>query len=87
MSVRIADSRAVIALLAPMALCAAGAAYAADGAYASLDTITVTATGVSNMDAASTGDVSQAQIASQPLLRPAAADSTGTRSKPSCVSR
>src|SRR5665213_945505 len=38
----------------------------------SLDTITIVATGVSNMDAASAGDVSQAQIMSQPLLRPAA---------------
>jgi hypothetical protein len=37
-----------------------------------LDTVTVVATGISNMNAASAGDVSQAQIASQPLLRPAA---------------
>ena len=37
-----------------------------------LDTITVVATGVSNMVAASAGDVSQVQLASQPLLRPAA---------------
>ena len=39
---------------------------------ASLPIITVTATGVSAMDAASAGDASQEQIASQPLLRPAA---------------
>jgi hypothetical protein len=37
-----------------------------------LDTITVVATGVSNMTAASAGDISQAQIQSEPLLRPAA---------------
>jgi TonB-dependent receptor-like protein len=37
-----------------------------------LDTITVVATGVSNMMAASAGDISQAQIQSEPLLRPAA---------------
>jgi hypothetical protein len=37
-----------------------------------LDTVTVVATGISNMSAASAGDVSQEQIASQPLLRPAA---------------
>ena len=38
----------------------------------SLETVTVTANGISNMTAASAGDVSQEQIASQPLLRPAA---------------
>ena len=37
-----------------------------------LDTITVVATGVSNMNAASAGDISLEQIAIQPLLRPAA---------------
>lgn len=37
-----------------------------------LDTITVVASGVSNMTAASAGDIDQAQIESQPLLRPAA---------------
>ena len=37
-----------------------------------LGTVTVVATGVSNMTAASAGDVSQEQIANQPLLRPAA---------------
>jgi outer membrane receptor protein involved in Fe transport len=35
-----------------------------------LQTVTVVATGVSSMQAASAGDVSQAEIASQPLLRP-----------------
>lgn len=42
------------------------------GSNASLDTVLITATGVSNMGAASEGDVSQEQLASQPLLRPAA---------------
>jgi TonB-dependent Receptor Plug Domain len=37
-----------------------------------LDTITVVATGVSNMTAASAGDISQTQLQSEPLLRPAA---------------
>jgi hypothetical protein len=37
-----------------------------------LEQITVVATGISNMSAASAGDVSQAQLAGQPLLRPAA---------------
>jgi len=37
-----------------------------------LDTITVVARGVSNMPAASVGDISQDEIASQPLLRPGA---------------
>ena len=37
-----------------------------------LDTITVVAKGVSNMPAASAGDIGQEEIASQPLLRPAA---------------
>jgi hypothetical protein len=37
-----------------------------------LDTITVLAAGVSDMTAASAGDISQAQIHSAPLLRPAA---------------
>jgi hypothetical protein len=37
-----------------------------------LDTITVVATGVSKMTAASAGDISNAEIQSEPLLRPAA---------------
>src|ERR1700689_4334829 len=37
-----------------------------------LDSITVVATGVSNMTAASAGDISEAQMQSEPLLRPAA---------------
>jgi hypothetical protein len=42
------------------------------GAEPGLDQITVVATGVSNMTAASAGDVSHDQMMSQPLLRPAA---------------
>lgn len=37
-----------------------------------VETVTVVGKGVSNMDAASAGDVSQEQLASQPLLRPGA---------------
>jgi hypothetical protein len=44
----------------------------ADDTDQGLDPITVIAIGLSNMSAASTGDVSQAQMLSQPLLRPAA---------------
>src|SRR3984957_6969321 len=39
---------------------------------ANLDTVTVVATGVSNMDAASAGDVTREQLQGQPLLRPGA---------------
>ena len=53
------------------------AAHAADetdhsASGAQLDTVTVVARGVSNMNAASAGDVSQEELASQPLLRPGA---------------
>ena len=37
-----------------------------------VETVTVVGTGVSSMDAASAGDVSQEQLARQPLLRPGA---------------
>jgi TonB dependent receptor/TonB-dependent Receptor Plug Domain len=47
-------------------------AYAQEDTEASLQTVTVTASGISNMTAASAGDISQEQIAGQPLLRPAA---------------
>jgi hypothetical protein len=62
---------ALLVLMVPLA------ARSADTATESsqpqpLDTITVVATGVSNMTAASAGDIGQAQIESQPLLRPAA---------------
>lgn len=61
------------ALLLGTAIAAHAADYADAGAGpARLETITIVATGVSNMDAASTGDVSQEQLANQPLLRPGA---------------
>ena len=47
-------------------------AETSDAAELALDSITVVATGVSNVIAASAGDVSQKQMAGQPLLRPAA---------------
>src|SRR5438477_9906196 len=43
-----------------------------DEAGNALPTVTVVGTGVSNMDAASVGDVGHDEIASQPLLRPGA---------------
>jgi hypothetical protein len=57
-----------------LALAAMPAARAQDVAASdlALETITIVATGVSNMDAASAGDVSQQQLMQQPLLRPAA---------------
>jgi outer membrane cobalamin receptor len=44
----------------------------ADDGIDMLQTVTVTATGVSNMLAASSGDVSHEQLTDQPLLRPGA---------------
>src|SRR3984893_8656770 len=66
--------RSHAAVLAICAAISAGAARAGTPLDAAppLDTITVVATGVSNMDAASAGDVSREQLATQPLLRPAA---------------
>jgi len=54
--------------------CSAAAVHADENAAApeAVDTVTIVATGVSNMNAASAGDVSQEQLASQPLLRPGA---------------
>src|SRR6202049_4146834 len=68
------ERRAYAALLATCAAISSGAARAGtdEDATPPLDTITVVATGVSNMDAASAGDVSREQLATQPLLRPAA---------------
>jgi outer membrane receptor protein involved in Fe transport len=43
----------------------------AEGEDSELATVTVVATGVSNMQAASAGDITQLELASQPLLRPA----------------
>jgi hypothetical protein len=67
-------SKGSAALLAAMAVCTGSAASAdtSGDVGSSLDQITVVATGVSNMTAASAGDVSQADLASQPLLRPGA---------------
>ena len=63
------------ALVATLLSCAAPS-FSSDAstpaADKALDTITVVATGVSNMVAASAGDISQIQMESQPLLRPAA---------------
>ena len=50
----------------------AHSAETTDAADLPLDTITVVASGVSNMVAASAGDISGREIAGQPLLRPAA---------------
>jgi hypothetical protein len=61
----------VVCALALAAVPAARAQDIAAGDVA-LETITIVATGVSNMDAASAGDVSQQQLMQQPLLRPAA---------------
>jgi TonB-dependent Receptor Plug Domain len=47
-------------------------AETSDAAELPLDTITVVATGVSTMMAASAGDISQTEMAGKPLLRPAA---------------
>lgn len=47
-------------------------AETSDAAELVLDTITVVATGVSTMKAASAGDISQTEMAGRPLLRPAA---------------
>jgi TonB dependent receptor/TonB-dependent Receptor Plug Domain len=49
-----------------------GAAEITDAAELPLDTVTVVASGVSNMVAASAGDIGRLEIAGQPLLRPAA---------------
>jgi TonB dependent receptor/TonB-dependent Receptor Plug Domain len=58
--------------ISPVAFAADGGDTAAGTPQPPVDTITVIATGVSNMTAASAGDISQAEMASQPLLRPAA---------------
>jgi hypothetical protein len=62
------------AAAALMTFAVLSAAHADDGDAINtvLPPITVVATGVSNMEAASAGDIGQQQILSQPLLRPAA---------------
>jgi hypothetical protein len=59
---------AVLLLVSISARCA----EISDAVELPVDTITVEAKGVSNMAAASAGDISQSELASQPLLRPAA---------------
>lgn len=54
------------------ALAFLGTANAQEDMGLTLQTVTVTASAISNITAASAGDISQEQIASQPLLRPAA---------------
>ena len=54
------------------AMAAAGTGADSGASSNTLDTVTVVATGVSNMNAASAGDIGQEQLASQPLLRPGA---------------
>src|SRR3984957_2643098 len=49
-----------------------GAADESAASESALETVTIIGTGASNMAAASAGDVSQEQLAAQPLLRPAA---------------
>lgn len=70
---------AVISALLSLALAVAGTSHPrtarADDDTSdnqALQTVTVVAKGVSNMSAASAGDIGQAQLDSQPLLRPAA---------------
>jgi hypothetical protein len=65
-------ARFVAAVAVLLAGFAAHSAETADLLAESLDSITVVATGVSNMTAASAGDISQAQMQAEPLLRPAA---------------
>src|ERR1700744_4300829 len=68
--VRITHRSVAAALLAGVAV--VSFAGESDEAGNALPTVTVVGTGVSNMDAASAGDVTHEQIASQPLLRPGA---------------
>src|ERR1700744_940641 len=68
--VRITHRSVAAALLAGVAV--VSFAGESDEAGNALPTVTVVGTGVSNMDAASVGDVGHDEIASQPLLRPGA---------------
>jgi TonB dependent receptor-like, beta-barrel/TonB-dependent Receptor Plug Domain len=58
----------VFAVASPVAL----ALDAPESDAAAVDTVTIVATGVSNMEAASAGDVTREQLQGQPLLRPGA---------------
>jgi outer membrane receptor protein involved in Fe transport len=62
----------VLAATVAIPLAASGGESDLDNAVSILDPITVTATGVSNIQDASVGDIGREQIASQPLLRPGA---------------
>ena len=64
--------RSMALLLAGAPLLAVTPANAGNADGSQLQAVIVTATGVSNMTAASAGDVSMQQITSEPLLRPAA---------------
>jgi hypothetical protein len=70
------DKPALCGVLAGALMLACGPALATSDDLSDSDapvaTVTIVGTGVSNMDAASAGDVSQEQIANQPLLRPGA---------------
>lgn len=59
-------------LSAVAVLLVSASVFAGDIRGHDLDTVTVVASGVSNMDTASSGNVDQEKISSQPLLRPAA---------------
>jgi TonB-dependent Receptor Plug Domain len=63
---------AALAVSWALASYVAQAVETTDASTTPLESITVVATGISNMAAASSGDVTQAQLDSQPLLRPAA---------------
>jgi len=69
---RVGRLTATTLLLGGTAVAHGANAADSDSAATNLDTVTVVATGVSNMQAASAGDVSQDQLASKPLLRPGA---------------
>jgi hypothetical protein len=69
---RSAKSRLQIVLAASAIVRTAVPCAAHDAGGVNLDTVTVVATGVSNMNAASAGDVDESRILEQPLLRPAA---------------
>ena len=62
----------MIAALAAVSLARAADTDTGTNSSPALEQITVVATGISNMTAASAGDVTQEQMMSQPLLRPAA---------------
>ena len=63
---------AAVIVRALAALALLGIAHAQEDTSLTLQTVTVTASSISSMTAASAGDISQEQITSQPLLRPAA---------------